>query len=101
MDLFGKKKKPQLMLTLQRGQDTLFSGPALDYPFEESVLRSLALAFYNDPAPCEIRRAAVRSRIWMEMEPLVPVDGQTSSLPQAQQAYFPEDAAIKLWRQEP
>ena len=100
MGLFKRKKKQALMLRLTCGQDVLFDGRADAYPFEEQVITALALEFYNDPEPCEIRRAAVRSRIWMEMEPLVPFDGQRERLPQAQQAYFLENSTITLWRSD-
>lgn len=101
MALFKRKKKPQLVMTLTQGGQTIFSGPAFDYPFEEHVLVALAVQFYNDSAPCEIRRAAVRSRIWMEMEPLIPFGGPTESLPPMQQAYFPEGAMLSLQWEDP
>lgn len=101
MAFFRKKKQPQLMLKITRGEQEVFSGPARDYPFEEAVLKTLAIAYYNDPAPCEIRRAAVRSRIWMEMQPMVPLNAPAESLPQAQQAYFPQGTVITLRYEEP
>lgn len=97
---FLRRKKPELQLTLTVDGRTLFDGPARDYPFDEAVIKALAMAFYNDPAPCEIRRAAVRSRIWMELEQLLPVDAPASSLPKEQQAYFPQGAWITLRKED-
>ncbi len=63
---FLKRDRERLVITTPSG-DTAFSGDARDFILPEECVLRLSMEFFNDPAPCEIHRGAVRDRAFQEI----------------------------------
>ena len=97
--MFRRKKNStdkMLRLTLlpQEGP-TLFEGAVSDYELPEETVLKLSFEYFSDPEPCEIHRAAVHKRAFMELIEFCPKDEYISiqALPDGMRRYFPAEAA--------
>ena len=95
--MFARKKRRQdrrIVVRDERG-NVLLSADESDYVIPEAGVLRLSMEFFNDPEPCEIHRAAVRSRSLQHLRECCSV-GETvplSALDPLLRAVFPENAA--------
>lgn len=62
-----KKKAVDLLQISDAHGAILFYGAARDFLLPENSVLQLSMEFFNDPAPCEIHRGAVRERAFQEI----------------------------------
>lgn len=72
--MFSRKRKRAVCRVTARDAAgaVLLSAPAGEFPLPEAATVALSVEFFNDPEPCEIHRAAVRSRALRELEERCP-----------------------------
>lgn len=88
------------MLAVTLAGEAVYEGEAGSYDIPEDAMIARTILYYNDPEPCEIRRGAVRSRVLMELESVVPFDASAAELPGDMQQYFPEGARVRVYAEE-
>ena len=97
--MFWRKKRLRAMMALADEAGTpLYQGPQDQYILPEAEVVRLSILYFNDPEPCAIHRGAVCQRVLMEMGDRY--GGVFTPLAEADRAYFPGAAAIRLWEEE-
>ncbi len=92
--MFGHKSKkpaPQPRLSVWNAEgEALYDGLLTSLRLTEDMVKALSVQFFDDPEPCEIHRAAVLSRVFMELrETLVPGEAvELSGLDAGSRSYF-------------
>ena len=67
--MFGKKRRRQTFeIELWAGDALIDRAPMEEFQFPEDGIIAMSVEFFNDPAPCEIHRAAVRWRALQAMK---------------------------------
>ena len=68
--MFGRKKRHPGYRIILRGEGGAIvqSADSQDYVIPEAGVVRLSTEFFNDPEPCEIHRAAVRSRALQQLQ---------------------------------
>ena len=92
-DIFKPKKhSDETIADVDRSGNTLFQGTAESIPLSEESIVKLSVKFFNDPAPCEIHRSAVRIRAFYEVWEACPEEGKIrfNELPMEMQEIFSE-----------
>ena len=92
-DIFKPKKhSAETKAVVDRSGNTLFQGTAESIPLSEESIVKLSVKFFNDPAPCEIHRSAVRIRAFYEVWEASPEEGKVrfNELPMEMQEIFSE-----------
>ena len=100
--MFGHKKKavsqPHITVLDEKGL-ALYDGALTDLQLSEETINALSDRFFGDPEPCEIHRAAVLSRVFMELGDLLAPGAVLAieDLEPAVRAYFADyPAAVKV-----
>ena len=73
--MFGRKRaiKRQTTLTLtDEAGCILYTGNLTGMNVQDDLVVALSVEFFDDPAPCEIHRNAVLSRIFLSIEEALP-----------------------------
>ena len=95
--MFGKKRrKAEWRVTVRgAGGQTLAEAPLAEFPLPEAAVIRLSVEYFNDPEPCEIHRAAVRSRAMQELREACPEGREIAlaTLPESLRDLLPEGAA--------
>lgn len=95
--MFGRKRSRITWRVAVLGADgrVLAEAPLAEFPLPEAAVIRLSVEYFNDPEPCEIHRAAVRSRAMQELHEACPdgADVAVSALPEDLRALLPEGAA--------
>lgn len=96
MRLFAKRGATRIVIRDEAGH-TLFDDTIQRLALPESVILSMCLEFYSDPAPCEIHRGAVISRALGEIE--LHGEGRflIADLPERLRRYFAGYGAYQIW----
>lgn len=95
----GRKKQQEMIVVTDANGVTLFRGTVEDFPLSEELIVKLSKKFFNDPAPCEIHRSAVRIRVFYEIWEACSEEGMRSlsKLPAEMQEIFldfPSDSRV-------
>ena len=95
--MFGKKRRKAQWRVTVRGADgrVLAEAPLAEFPLPETAVIRLSVEYFNDLEPCEIHRAAVRSRAMQELREACPEGRETAlnALPEDLRDLLPEGAA--------
>ncbi len=93
--MFRKHVREEFLTVRNAENAVLAEGPLAEFPLEEEGILRSSVEFFQDPTPCEIHRAAVRSRSLAHLKKVCPPGSiiPLSSLDPLLQALFPGNAA--------
>ena len=94
--MFGKKPHRQDFRIIARdgAGAVVLDASSAAFALPEAAVIALSVEFFDDPEPCEIHRAAVRSRALQELRESCPGGRETavSALPERLRGIVPEAA---------
>jgi hypothetical protein len=100
--MFGRKKKAAMLALFGAAGEEVYRGELAAWKLPEREVVRLSIGYFDDPEPCEIHRAAVCQRAFLEVieahlgAALTPVE----RLGAEKAAWFPGAARFSVWEEE-